>query len=109
MLQSHSAMHVRLSEKSKQSIGIRVWEEGATRLQYLRFKRIDTFSGESRFIFDNRFLATHLLLRCDILKDLIALAEAAYEASVLEYEKQVAGWRVKVDAHSPEKPDDGKA
>jgi len=60
-------------------------------------QKVSLFSGETKFIFSNAFLKSGNLLKCDALKDLLHLVEAAYAASVAEYEVKLVSLGAKPD------------
>jgi hypothetical protein len=74
-------------------------------------QKVSLFSGETKFIFSSVFLNSDRLLKCDALKDLLHLVEAAYAASLAEYEAKLVrlGAKPDPDAKAPRDADNDQA
>jgi hypothetical protein len=74
-------------------------------------QKVSLFSGETKFIFSSEFLKSGKLLKCDALKDLLHLVEAAYAASLAEYEAKLVRMGAKPDqgANAPRDADNDQA
>jgi hypothetical protein len=72
-------------------------------------QKVSLFSGETKLIFSGGFLRSGELLKCDALKDLLHLVEAAYAASLAEYEAKLVrlGAKPDQDADAPGEADHG--